>query len=216
MAPESSQLYSKNISSLLLIMLKDGKLTIDPKDDVIKGVDRRQRGAGRPRADAEGHRPDAAAASAPAGAKAVTCCSSCVAPTPPRRATAIRTPRRTSSPTCCLRPGHLPRRRAHPARHPAAPHPADGADQRHLLGLDGRGAHRAERDHGPDRSSSSPPLASRSPRRTSSADSCSPSAYVRLFKSKPEEGSREMTLDPTTSSRSTSSRSSSSSSRSGS
>jgi len=37
MAPESSRLYSKNISSLLLIMLKDGKLTIDPKDDVVKG-----------------------------------------------------------------------------------------------------------------------------------------------------------------------------------
>jgi H+-translocating NAD(P) transhydrogenase subunit alpha len=38
MAPESSRLYSKNISSLLLIMLKDGKLTIDPKDDVVKGA----------------------------------------------------------------------------------------------------------------------------------------------------------------------------------
>jgi H+-translocating NAD(P) transhydrogenase subunit alpha len=37
MAPESSKLYSKNISSLLLIMLKEGKLTIDPKDDVVKG-----------------------------------------------------------------------------------------------------------------------------------------------------------------------------------
>jgi proton-translocating NAD(P)+ transhydrogenase subunit alpha len=37
MAPESSRLYSKNISSLLLIMLKEGKLTIDPKDDVVKG-----------------------------------------------------------------------------------------------------------------------------------------------------------------------------------
>ncbi len=37
MAPESSRLYSKNISSLLQIMLKDGKLAIDPKDDVIKG-----------------------------------------------------------------------------------------------------------------------------------------------------------------------------------
>ena len=37
MAPESSRLYSKNISSLLLIMLKDGKLTIDPKDDIVKG-----------------------------------------------------------------------------------------------------------------------------------------------------------------------------------
>jgi proton-translocating NAD(P)+ transhydrogenase subunit alpha len=37
MAPESSRLYSKNISSLLLIMLKEGKLTIDPKDEVVKG-----------------------------------------------------------------------------------------------------------------------------------------------------------------------------------
>ncbi|MGH9919303.1 MAG: NAD(P)(+) transhydrogenase (Re/Si-specific) subunit alpha, partial [Nitrososphaerales archaeon] len=37
MAHESSRLYSKNISSLLQIMLKEGKLTIDPKDDVIKG-----------------------------------------------------------------------------------------------------------------------------------------------------------------------------------
>jgi NAD(P) transhydrogenase subunit alpha len=38
MAPESSRLYSKNISSLLQIMLKEGKLVIDPKDDVIKGA----------------------------------------------------------------------------------------------------------------------------------------------------------------------------------
>jgi proton-translocating NAD(P)+ transhydrogenase subunit alpha len=38
MAPESSRLYSKNVSSLLLIMLKDGQLTIDPKDDVVKGA----------------------------------------------------------------------------------------------------------------------------------------------------------------------------------
>ena len=38
MAPESSRLYSKNISSLLLIMLKEGKLTIDPKDEVVKGA----------------------------------------------------------------------------------------------------------------------------------------------------------------------------------
>jgi NAD(P) transhydrogenase subunit alpha len=37
MAPESSRLYSRNISSLLLTMLKDGALTIDPKDDIIKG-----------------------------------------------------------------------------------------------------------------------------------------------------------------------------------
>ncbi len=38
MAPESSRLYSKNVSGLLQIMLKDGKLTIDTKDDVIKGA----------------------------------------------------------------------------------------------------------------------------------------------------------------------------------
>ncbi len=37
MAPESSRLYSKNIASLLQIMLKEGKLAVDPKDDVIKG-----------------------------------------------------------------------------------------------------------------------------------------------------------------------------------
>jgi H+-translocating NAD(P) transhydrogenase subunit alpha len=37
MAPESSRLYSRNISALLLTMLKDGKLTIDIKDDVVKG-----------------------------------------------------------------------------------------------------------------------------------------------------------------------------------
>jgi NAD(P) transhydrogenase subunit alpha len=37
MAPESSRLYSRNISSLLLIMLKDGALAIDPKDEIIKG-----------------------------------------------------------------------------------------------------------------------------------------------------------------------------------
>jgi proton-translocating NAD(P)+ transhydrogenase subunit alpha len=37
MAPESSRLYSKNISGLLMLMLKDGKLTIDPKDEVVKG-----------------------------------------------------------------------------------------------------------------------------------------------------------------------------------
>ncbi len=38
MAPESSRLYSKNISSLLLIMLKEGRLNIDPKDEVVKGA----------------------------------------------------------------------------------------------------------------------------------------------------------------------------------
>jgi H+-translocating NAD(P) transhydrogenase subunit alpha len=38
MAPESSRLYSKNVQSLLLIMVKEGKLAIDPKDDVVKGA----------------------------------------------------------------------------------------------------------------------------------------------------------------------------------
>lgn len=37
MAPESSRLFSKNISGLLQLMLKEGKLTIDPKDEVVKG-----------------------------------------------------------------------------------------------------------------------------------------------------------------------------------
>jgi H+-translocating NAD(P) transhydrogenase subunit alpha len=37
MAPESSRLYSKNISSLLQIMLKEGKLAVDLKDEVVKG-----------------------------------------------------------------------------------------------------------------------------------------------------------------------------------
>jgi proton-translocating NAD(P)+ transhydrogenase subunit alpha len=37
MAPESSRLYSRNISSLLLIMLKEGNLAVDPKDEIIKG-----------------------------------------------------------------------------------------------------------------------------------------------------------------------------------
>ncbi|HUK75849.1 MAG TPA: Re/Si-specific NAD(P)(+) transhydrogenase subunit alpha [Nitrososphaerales archaeon] len=37
MAPEASRLYSKNISGLLQLMLKDGKLAIDTKDEVVKG-----------------------------------------------------------------------------------------------------------------------------------------------------------------------------------
>lgn len=37
MAPQASQMYSRNITSLLLVMLKDGGLAIDVKDDVIKG-----------------------------------------------------------------------------------------------------------------------------------------------------------------------------------
>ncbi len=37
MAPQASQMYARNITSLLQIMLKDGALDIDPKDDIIKG-----------------------------------------------------------------------------------------------------------------------------------------------------------------------------------
>lgn len=37
MAPESSRLYSRNISGLLQLMLKEGKFVVDPKDEVIKG-----------------------------------------------------------------------------------------------------------------------------------------------------------------------------------
>ena len=69
MAPESSKLYSKNISSLLLIMLKEGKLTIDPKDDVVKGsmvVNAGQVVHGPTQKAIEGP----TAAPAPAGAKA--------------------------------------------------------------------------------------------------------------------------------------------------
>jgi H+-translocating NAD(P) transhydrogenase subunit alpha len=71
MAPESSKLYSKNISSLLLIMLKEGKLTIDPKDDVVKGsmvVNAGQVVHGPTQKAIEGPAP--APAQAPAGAKA--------------------------------------------------------------------------------------------------------------------------------------------------
>jgi H+-translocating NAD(P) transhydrogenase subunit alpha len=69
MAPESSKLYSKNISSLLLIMLKEGKLTIDPKDDVVKGsmvINAGQVVHGPTQKAIEGPAP----APAPAGAKA--------------------------------------------------------------------------------------------------------------------------------------------------
>jgi NAD(P) transhydrogenase subunit alpha len=37
MAPQASQLYSRNVTSFLSTMLKDGTLNIDLKDDVIKG-----------------------------------------------------------------------------------------------------------------------------------------------------------------------------------
>ncbi|MHB1907840.1 MAG: Re/Si-specific NAD(P)(+) transhydrogenase subunit alpha [Nitrososphaerales archaeon] len=38
MAPQASQLYSRNITTFLLTMMKEGKLNIDPKDDLIKGT----------------------------------------------------------------------------------------------------------------------------------------------------------------------------------
>jgi len=37
MAPQASQLYSRNISTFLLAILKDGKLNVDTKDDLIRG-----------------------------------------------------------------------------------------------------------------------------------------------------------------------------------
>lgn len=36
-APQASQMYARNITSLLLVMVKDGALNIDIKDDIIKG-----------------------------------------------------------------------------------------------------------------------------------------------------------------------------------
>jgi NAD(P) transhydrogenase subunit alpha len=36
MAPQASQLYSRNITSFLLTILKDGTLNIDRKDDLIR------------------------------------------------------------------------------------------------------------------------------------------------------------------------------------
>jgi len=38
MAPQASQLYSRNITSFLSTMLKDGTLNIDRKDDLIRGA----------------------------------------------------------------------------------------------------------------------------------------------------------------------------------
>ncbi|MHB8567610.1 MAG: Re/Si-specific NAD(P)(+) transhydrogenase subunit alpha [Nitrososphaerales archaeon] len=38
MAAQSSQLYSRNIASFLSILLKDGALSVDPKDDLVKGT----------------------------------------------------------------------------------------------------------------------------------------------------------------------------------
>ena len=37
MAPQASQLYSRNITSFLLVILKDGNLNLDLKDDLIRG-----------------------------------------------------------------------------------------------------------------------------------------------------------------------------------
>src|ERR1700722_12780059 len=37
MAPQASQLYSRNITSFLAIMIKDGSLNIDTKDDMVRG-----------------------------------------------------------------------------------------------------------------------------------------------------------------------------------
>jgi len=37
MAPQASQLYSRNITSFLLTMLKNGSLTLDLKDELIRG-----------------------------------------------------------------------------------------------------------------------------------------------------------------------------------
>ena len=38
MSPQASQLYSRNITTFLLTMIKENKLNIDPKDDLIKGT----------------------------------------------------------------------------------------------------------------------------------------------------------------------------------
>ncbi len=38
MAPQASQLYSRNILSFILPMVKDGELRIDPNDDLVKGT----------------------------------------------------------------------------------------------------------------------------------------------------------------------------------
>jgi proton-translocating NAD(P)+ transhydrogenase subunit alpha len=38
MALQASQLYSRNITTFLLTMLKDGSLNVDPKDDLVRGA----------------------------------------------------------------------------------------------------------------------------------------------------------------------------------
>ena len=37
LAPQASQMYARNVTSFLLVMLKDGKLNIDLKDDLVRG-----------------------------------------------------------------------------------------------------------------------------------------------------------------------------------
>ena len=37
MGQQSSQLYSKNISTFLLALVKDGNLNLDMKDDLVRG-----------------------------------------------------------------------------------------------------------------------------------------------------------------------------------
>ena len=38
MAPQASQLYSRNVTTFLQQMIKDGVLSIDPNDDLVKGT----------------------------------------------------------------------------------------------------------------------------------------------------------------------------------
>ena len=38
MAPQASQLYSRNVVSFILPMIKDGSLSVDPNDDLVKGT----------------------------------------------------------------------------------------------------------------------------------------------------------------------------------
>lgn len=37
MAPHASQMYARNVTSLLGLMVKEGKLTVDARDDILKG-----------------------------------------------------------------------------------------------------------------------------------------------------------------------------------
>ncbi|MDG6910204.1 MAG: Re/Si-specific NAD(P)(+) transhydrogenase subunit alpha [Nitrososphaerota archaeon] len=38
MAPQASQLYSRNVTAFILPMLKDGALTVDPNDELVRGT----------------------------------------------------------------------------------------------------------------------------------------------------------------------------------